>query len=147
MDIVPFIPSIFELNIIVINFDENQLINEYSYEDTQDDPWVVIAHSGSHYDSCGLKRKVEESELIQTIFTIEDPFIQSILKSKDTKGKIDWSLMNKKEEIKLLPPTPKRVDIPYEKMTVDELKKIAFERKIRITTTMRKQDIINLLKD
>jgi hypothetical protein len=147
MDIVPFIPSIFELNIIVIDFYKNQLINEYSYKDTQDDPWVVISHSGNHYDSCGFKKKVEDSDLIQTVFTIEDPFIQVILKSKENKGKIDWSLMDKKEEIKLLPPTPKRIDIPYEKKTVDELKKIAFERNIRITTTMKKQDIINLLKE
>jgi len=147
MDIVPFIPSIFELNIIVINFDQNQLINEYSYDDTQDDPWVVIAHSANHYDSCGLKKKVEDLELIQTVFTIEDPFIQTIFKSKDTKGKINWELMDKKEEIKILPASPKRVDVHYEKLTVDQLKKIAFERKIRITTTMKKQDIINLLKD
>jgi len=90
MDIVPFIPGMFELNIIVINFENNQLINEYSYEETQQDPWIVISNNGNHYDSCGIIR----NELIQTIFTIEDPFISTILKSKESQGKIDWSLLN-----------------------------------------------------
>lgn len=148
MDIIPFIPGVFNLNILIINFEENQLINEYSHKLIQSEPWIVIAHvNNNHYDPCGFK----VPEGIQTIFAANDPFILTILKSKETKGKIDWALLDKKEElvVEIIPKDslPSNVGPDYKSMTTEQLKKIAIEKGIRILTSYRKPQIIEILKN
>lgn len=141
-DIIPFIPGMFNHNLIVINFDNNEIINDYIIEKiSQNDEefenlkWVVICNSNnSHFDSCGYRDKDNQ---IYTCFTKDHPFIKTILKSKETKGKIDWSLIDKFSEPK----------INYSIHSVIQLKKIAEEKGFKIKNTMLKNDIIKLLED
>jgi len=87
-DIIPFIPGMLNLNVIVIDFYRNQLINEYSSEETKDNPWIVICNSNNaHFDACAIEL---DEDTIQTLFSREHPFIQCILRSKENKGKIIW---------------------------------------------------------
>ena len=138
MDIVPYIPGMLDLNIIVINFTENQLVTEYSSEETQNHPWVVIINNNNaHYDACGY---TDEDEKLITLFNKEDDFIYKILSSKENQGKIDWNKEKSKEkEISY--------KVSYETMTVSQLKEVALQKNIKITTTMKKGDIIKKLKE
>lgn len=88
-DIIPFIPGMFGINLIIINFEENNLINEYSSNKV--DQWIVIANTRNvHFDACGL---ITKENKIQTLFDVSHPLIQTLLKSKETQGKINWNLM------------------------------------------------------
>lgn len=141
-DIIPFIPGMLNHNLIVINFNENEIISDYIIEKvTQSDKdfdnllWIVICNSNNaHFDSCGYR---EKDGTIVTCFTKDHPFIQTILKSKETKGKIDWCLIDKFSEPK----------INYNIFTVTQLKKMADEKGLKIKNSMNKLDIINLLKN
>jgi hypothetical protein len=170
MDIVPFIPSMIELNILVIDFNENQLVNEYlvdsSTEETQNESWVVISNNNNaHYYSCGYKD--EEGQII-TMFNKSDLFIQRILASKEHQGKIDWkkeieTIVSKSE----IPEIP-NIKIPEEiqetsvaenlqenllknlqgnisSKTIPQLKEIALQRGIKIPSSAKKSDILKLL--
>jgi hypothetical protein len=158
VDIVPYIPAMLELNILVINFNENQFVNEYSSEETQNEPWIVISNNNNaHYYSCGYR---DEEDEIMTLFKKEDPFIQRILMSKESQGKIDW---NKK--IKEIIPSPEEVQIVVEEevkvsktlelpkvsenltsKTVSQLKEIASKQGIKIPSSAKKADILKLLE-
>ena len=153
-DIIPFIPGMLDVNVIVINFNDNEIINDYiteissvkgtfedisvkgTFEDISDNSkWIVICNSNnSHFDACGYKDKDTK---IYTLFNKDHPFIKTILKSKDTKGKIDWSLIDKFSEPK----------VNYSIYSVVQLKKMAEEKGLKIKNSMLKNDIIKLLED
>jgi hypothetical protein len=141
-DIIPFIPGMFNQNLIVINFNDNEIINDYiiekvnqTEEEFENLKWIVICNSNnSHFDSCGFKDKDGQ---VYTCFTKDHPFIKAILKSKESKGKIDWSLIDKFSETKL----------NYNIYSVTQLKKIAEEKGIKLKNNMLKTDIIKLLQD
>ena len=84
-DILPFIPSIFEINILVVNFEENQILQEYVNDSNT--PWIVISNTQNvHFEACGL----EINGKYQTLFEPNHNFIQFLLNSKQNKGIIDW---------------------------------------------------------
>jgi hypothetical protein len=139
-DIIPFIPGMLNQNLIVINFNDNEIINDYIIEKVNQDEkefeslkWIVICNSNnSHFDACGFRDK---DGIIYTCFNKEHPFIRTILKSKETKGKIDWSLINKFSEPK----------INYNNYTLVQLKKFIEEKGLKIKNTMNKMEIVKLL--
>jgi hypothetical protein len=141
-DIIPFIPGILNHNLIVINFNDNEIINDYIIEqvnqedkDFENLTWIVICNSNnSHFDACGYKDK---DGGIETFFTKDHPFIRTILKSKETKGKIDWRLIDKFSEPK----------INYNIYSVIQLKKMAEEKGFKIKNTMLKNEIVKLLEN
>ena len=151
MDIVPYIPAMLELNIMVINFNENQLVTEYSSEETQNEPWIVISNNNNaHYYSCGYR---DEEGDIMTLFKKEDIFIQRILNSKDSQGKIDWNkeIIPKPEEVQIIVEVSKTLELlkTSEKLTsktVSQLKEIASKRGIKILSSAKKADILKLLE-
>lgn len=139
-DIVPYIPAMLELNILVINFNENTLINEYSSEETQNEPWIVISNNNNaHYYSCGYR---DEEGDIMTLFKKEDLFIQRILHSKQNQGKIDWT---KSLDFKIEEVFPKSSENLSSK-TIAQLKEIAGKRGIKIPSSAKKSDILKLLE-
>jgi hypothetical protein len=152
MDIVPFIPSMIELNILVINFDENQLVNEYlvdsSVEEVEDESWVVISNNNnSHYYSCGYKD--EEGQII-TMFNKSDLFIQRILASKEHQGRIDWNREIEIPEVSSIeiqePETVvSNLQENLSSKTIPQLKEIASKRGIKIPSSAKKADILKLL--
>lgn len=134
-DIIPFIPGMLDINIIVINFEKNEIINEYCSENLENDKWIVITNiDNRHFESCGFKDKDGK---IYTLFQKDHPFIQTILKAKQAKGKIDWSCIDKFS-------APK---INYNNYSVVQLKKIAEEKNIKLKPNILKGDLIKILED
>ena len=132
-DIIPFIPSILSINIIVIDFESNQLISDYCTDGSENNYWIVINNvQNRHFESCGYKHDGK----IYTLFKKESPFIQTILKSKDTKGKINWNLVDE---------LSKKMD--YEAKSLIELKIIADKRNLYVKHGLRKNDLIQLLQE
>jgi len=156
VDIVPYIPAMLELNILVINFHENQLLTEYSSEETQNEPWIVISNNNNeHYYSCGYR---DEEGDIMTLFNKEDLFIQRILISKESQGKIDWNkeIIPKTEKVQnVIEETEvkdsKTLEVPKSSenltsKTISQLKDIASKRGIKIPSSAKKADILKLLE-
>jgi hypothetical protein len=154
MDIVPYIPAMLELNILVIDFHKNTLINEYSSDETQNEPWVVISNNNNaHYYSCGYR---DEEGDITTLFKKEDQFIQRILISKQNQGSIDWNKENEpKVSVQLFIKIPEFVEESEDQKefseslvskTISQLKEIASKRGIKIPSSAKKADIVKLLE-
>jgi hypothetical protein len=155
-DIIPFVPAMYGINILTIDFRNNILINEYTLEYENDRPWIVIANNNNtHFDACGM---YNEDGRIETIFRKMDPFIQMILDSKKYQGKIFWENLDKKPEpiiLKTVTPllirtvetvaeTPK---IPLKNMTIVELKKFATDRSIKIPSGLKKSEMIEYIEN
>jgi hypothetical protein len=130
-DIIPFIPSILCINIIVIDFESNQIISDYCTEGSENNCWIVINNiNNTHFESCGYKQNKD----ICTLFRKESPFIQTILKSKDTKGKINWTIIDE---------LAKKTE--YEAMSLIELKIITEKKNLYVKHGIRKNDLIKQL--
>ena len=88
-DIVPFVPEICNVNIIVIDYRNDKFITEY-INNKSDCKYVVFDNSGNmHYSTIGV---IDDStDMLQTLFDADDPFIQKILNSKEHKGNIEWN--------------------------------------------------------
>jgi hypothetical protein len=130
-DIIPFIPSALLVNIIIIDFESSQLLSDYCTEGSENNYWIVINNvKNRHFESCGYK----QDDVIYTIFKKESPFIQTILKSKDNKGKINWSNIDE---------LTKKLD--YEAKSLIELKIIAEKKNLYVKHGIRKNEVIKLL--
>jgi hypothetical protein len=133
-DIIPFIPGMLDLNLIVIDFEKNEIINEYCSENLENDKWIIITNiDNRHFESCGFKDKDGK---IYTLFQKDHPFIQTIIKAKQFKGKIDWSYIDKFS-------APK---INYNNYNVIQLKKMAQEKGVKFKPNILKGDLIKLLE-
>ena len=134
-DIIPFIPGMLDLNLIVIDFEKNEIINEYSSEKSDSDKWILITNiDNRHFESCGFKDKDGK---IYTLFQKDHPFIQTVLKAKQHKGKIDWNYIDKFF-------APK---VNYNNYSVANLKKMAEEKGIKVKPNILKGDLVKVLEN
>jgi hypothetical protein len=83
-DIIPMIPELFNINIIILNRRARQLINHYEYSEAN--KYICINNEdNTHFDALCLK---SEDDTVYTLFDKKDSFIQTILSSKENKGKL-----------------------------------------------------------
>jgi hypothetical protein len=76
-DVLSYIPDIMQINIIIIDFDDNNVI--HIYETDKSENYIIINNIRNvHFETIGLK----VNEKVYTIFDKEDDFIQDIIKSR-----------------------------------------------------------------